>query len=125
MEPDGVAKRTLIPLQVHRAAKRKRGMRDGEVTTTVAIAINRPIMRVKEMEGKIERERECGNASMLSTLQDDKRLLPLQLVKTATNQSAGKEGAFRLYPTPKKRSRERERERDRERKRESAAQTPA
>lgn len=58
MEPEGVAERTLIPLQVHRhrVAKRKRGMRDGEVTTTVAIAINRPIMRVKEMEGKIERE---------------------------------------------------------------------
>lgn len=28
------------------------------MTTTVAIAINTPIMRVKEMEGKIERERE-------------------------------------------------------------------
>lgn len=58
MESEGVAKRMLIPLQVHhhKAAKRKRGMRDGEVTTTVAIAINRPIMRVKER--KIERERE-------------------------------------------------------------------
>lgn len=92
-------------------------MRDGEVTTTVAIAINTPIMRVKEMEGKIERERVCGNASMLSTLQDDKRLLPLQLVGTATNQSAGREGAFRLYPTPKTRSRERERDRERKRER--------
>ncbi len=54
-----------------------------------------------------ERERVCGSASMLSTLQDDKRLLPLQLVGTATNQSADREGAFRLYPTPKTRSGER------------------
>ncbi len=78
-------------------------MRDGEVTATIATAINRLIMRVKEMEGKIEREREkmCGNASMLSTLQDDKRLLPLQLVGTATNQSADREGAFRLYQPQK------------------------
>lgn len=102
----------LIPLQVHRhrvAKGERRGVRDGEVTTTIATAINRPIMRVKEMEGKIERERErvCGSASMLSTLQDDKRLLPLQLVGTATNQSADREGAFRLYPTPKTRSGER------------------
>jgi len=70
------------------------------------------------------RERVCGNASMPSTLQDDKRLLPLQLVGTATNQSAGLEGAFRLYPTPKKEA-GREREIGRERERESAAQIPA
>lgn len=60
---------------------------------------------------------------MLPTLQDDKRLLPLQLVGTATNQSAGREGAFRLYPTPKTRSREREREIGRERERECSADT--
>ncbi len=84
------------------------------------------------MEGKIEREREkmCGNASMLSTLQDDKRLLPLQLVGTATNQSADREGAFRLYQPQKQeagrerdREREKERERERERERESSADT--
>lgn len=61
-----------------------------------------------EMYGKIASERESATASMLSTLQDDKRLPPLQLVGNATNQSAGREGAFRLYPTPKTRSRERE-----------------
>ncbi len=64
----------------------------------------------------------CGNASMLSTLQDDKRLLPLQLVGTATNQSTDREGAFRLYQ-PQKQEAGRERERERERVRESSADT--